>query len=232
MRDHTRQWLAEGGGLNSLDARALKLWALHEQRLYRMLARSTSRAQAVRSLLSRGLQTTVWTNVTAQRKLSAGIDPVKPPIRLKTYEPASPHDLRRWHASAGGRFGVPWEVLAAINLIETRFGRILGPSSAGALGPMQFLPSTWSQYGNGGDIMDPHDAINGAARYLKASGAPQNLRGAVFNYNRSDEYVDAVLLYAGEMRRRPASFYGYYFWQVFVRTTEGDVQLTGPGGKS
>lgn len=168
-------------------------------------------------------------NVTAQQELLKLITPVRPPVRLKTYDPASPVDLRRWHERAGQRFGLPWELLAAVNLVESRFGRIMGPSSAGALGPMQFLPSTWDQYGAGGDIMDPRDAIYGAARYLRASGAPGNVREALFAYNRSDAYVDAILSYANEMKRDADSFYSYYFWQVFVRTTKGDLQLTGPG---
>ncbi len=183
----------------------------------------------MRSLVPARLAPTVAANIRAQRKLLAIVTPIEPPVRLKTHRPASPHDLRRWHEEAARRFGVPWEVLAAVNLVESRFGRILGPSSAGALGPMQFLPSTWERYGGGGDIGDPHDAILGAARYLRASRAPQDTRAALFTYNNSDAYVDAILLYAREIQRDPKSFYSYYFWQVFVRTTEGDRQLTGPG---
>ena len=223
------RWLSRGGGLDGSHERAIELWALHQQRLYRELAQSPALERAVRPRLPRRFRSTVDANVGVQRGLLELITPVRPPIRLKTYDPASPHDLRRWHERAGERFGLPWEVLAAVNLVESRFGRILGPSSAGALGPMQFLPSTWDRYGGGGDIMNPHDAITGAARYLRASGAPGNLRGALFAYNRSDAYVDAILTYADEMKRDADSFYSYYFWQVFVRTTTGDVQLTGPG---
>ncbi|HWL66263.1 MAG TPA: lytic transglycosylase domain-containing protein, partial [Actinomycetota bacterium] len=127
------------------------------------------------------------------------------------------------------RFDVPWEVLAAVNAVETRFGRILGPSSAGALGPMQFMPATWEQYGAGGDIMDPHDSIIAAARYLSASGAPERMDDALFAYNRSNHYVDAILGYANQIMRDPRYYYTYYFWEVFLRTTKGDVQYTGPG---
>jgi soluble lytic murein transglycosylase-like protein len=229
LDDYTDRWLDEGGDLAGSKARSIELWALYQQRLYRKLSQSPSLARSVRSELPQRLRATMIANVTAQRELLNLVAPVRPPIHLKTYEPASPHDLRRWHESAGKRFGLPWEVLASVNLVESRFGRILGPSSAGALGPMQFLPSTWEQYGAGGDIMNPRDAINGAARYLTASGAPGDMRGALFAYNRSDAYVDAILQYANEMKRDDRSFYSYYFWQVFVRTTEGDVQLTGPG---
>jgi membrane-bound lytic murein transglycosylase B len=120
-------------------------------------------------------------------------------------------------------------VLASVNFVESKFGRLLGPSSAGAQGPMQFIPSTWDAYGNGGDINDPHDAIVAAARYLNASGAPEDMRGALHAYNRSWAYVDAILIYAREIKRDPRNFLSYYFWQVYVRTTEGDMQLTGPG---
>ncbi|MEA2517703.1 MAG: hypothetical protein QOG16_1541, partial [Actinomycetota bacterium] len=116
-----------------------------------------------------------------------------------------------------------------LNFVESRFGRILGPSSAGAEGPMQFLPSTWDVYGNGGNINDPHDAVIGAARYLSSSGAPDRMWDALFAYNRSNDYVRAILIYARQMMRDPNMFYAYYHWQVYVRTKDGDVQMSGPG---
>ncbi|MDQ4125969.1 MAG: transglycosylase SLT domain-containing protein, partial [Actinomycetota bacterium] len=144
--------------------------------------------------------------------------------------PAEPAGLLlRYYRRAERRFGVEWEVLAAVNYVETKFNRVRSSSSAGAQGPMQFLPSTWDAYGLGGDIHDPRDAILGAANYLHASGAPGDYRRALYAYNHSDAYVDAVLLYANRMKRRPHSYYGYYSWQVFVITTKGDVRLTGPG---
>jgi len=100
-----------------------------------------------------------------------------------------------------GERGVP--VLAAINKIETGFGQNQGPSSAGAVGWMQFLPSTWTAYGvdadgNGTrDPADPEDAIHAAARYLSASGAPGDWYRAVFAYNHADWYVQDVLAQAG-----------------------------------
>lgn len=98
--------------------------------------------------------------------------------------------------------GLSWSVLAAIGQIESGHGRNMGPSSAGALGPMQFLPSTWWTYGVDGDgdgeadIMNPYDAVPSAARYLCANGAggaPGGLRGAVFAYNHAWWYVQEVL---------------------------------------
>jgi len=94
---------------------------------------------------------------------------------------------------AGAEYGVPWTVLAAIGKVESGFGQNDGPSSAGALGPMQFEPSTWALYGDGGNIMDPADAIPAAARLLVANGAPGNLQQAVFAYNHSGSYVTDVL---------------------------------------
>jgi membrane-bound lytic murein transglycosylase B len=94
---------------------------------------------------------------------------------------------------------------------------------------MQFIPSTWSAYGMGGDIHDPHDSIMGAANYLHRSGAPSRERQALFAYNHSGAYVNAILRYANQMRRDPRNFYVYYNWQVFVLTTKGDRRLTGPG---
>jgi murein DD-endopeptidase MepM/ murein hydrolase activator NlpD len=101
--------------------------------------------------------------------------------------------------AAGRRYGVPWRVLAAINSIETNYGRDLSVSSAGAIGWMQFMPGTWRQYGVDADghsqpnPYDPQDAIFSAASYLKASGAAHDLRGAIFAYNHATWYVDEVI---------------------------------------
>jgi membrane-bound lytic murein transglycosylase B len=114
--------------------------------------------------------------------------------------------------------------LAAINLVETRMGRIRGDSSAGAQGPMQFLPTTWASCCRG-DINDPHDAINGAADYLVSRGAPADMAKAVFGYNPSRGYVTAVQTYASVMDADVRAFYGYAAWQVFVSSTAGDVRL-------
>jgi membrane-bound lytic murein transglycosylase B len=97
---------------------------------------------------------------------------------------------------------------------------------------MQFIPATWKAYGLGGNVHDPHDAIMGAANYLAASGAPGDYPAALGHYNPSKSYVKAVWLYARQMMREPAAFLEYYNWQVFVITTHGDVQLTGPGAVS
>src|SRR5215218_10901230 len=100
---------------------------------------------------------------------------------------------------AGAAYGIPWQVLGAINKIESNFGRNMGPSSAGAVGWMQFMPDTWARWGvdaDGNGVADPWnaaDAIYAAARYLAASGARTDLRRAVFSYNHADWYVNEVL---------------------------------------
>ena len=118
--------------------------------------------------------------------------------------PAVPEKLDRdrleslWKG-AGAAYGIPWQVLAAINEVESNFGRNMGPSSAGAIGWMQFMPSTWGRWGvdaNHDGVADPwsaEDAIYAAARYLAASGGRDDIAGAVFSYNHAQWYVNEVL---------------------------------------
>jgi hypothetical protein len=106
------------------------------------------------------------------------------------------------YQAAGIQYGIPWQVLAAINEIETDYGRNLSVSSAGALGWMQFIPSSWRTYGvdaNGDGRKDPYnpvDAIFAAARYLKAANGEKDIRSAIFSYNHAQWYVDSVMLRA------------------------------------
>jgi murein DD-endopeptidase MepM/ murein hydrolase activator NlpD len=100
---------------------------------------------------------------------------------------------------AGANYGIPWQVLAAINKVESNFGQNMGPSSAGAIGWMQFMPSTWQRWGtdaNGdgiADPWDPRDAIFSAARYLAAAGGRTDISRGIFAYNHAQWYVDEVL---------------------------------------
>ena len=118
------------------------------------------------------------------------------------------------YQAAGIEYGVRWEVLAAINEIETDYGRNLNVSSAGALGWMQFIPSSWKMYGvdanrdGSKDPYNPVDAIFAAARYLKAAGADRDLRRAIFAYNHADWYVDTVLMRARLIGGLPADLVG------------------------
>jgi len=118
------------------------------------------------------------------------------------------------YQAAGIQYGVRWEVLAAINEIETDYGRNLNVSSAGALGWMQFMPATWEMYGvdaNKDGLKDPFnpvDAIFAAARYLRAAGAETDLSKAIFAYNHADWYVDSVLVRARMIGGLPSNFVG------------------------
>jgi membrane-bound lytic murein transglycosylase B len=132
--------------------------------------------------------------------------------------------LADYHAAEAAS-GVPWGYLAGIHLIESRLGRIMGPSSAGAQGPMQFEPSTWATYGHGTNIDDDHDAILAAGRLLAAHGAPGDMGRALLAYNNDSRYVRAVTDYATVVLAVPAAYDGYYQWQVEFQTGSGTFVL-------
>ncbi len=118
------------------------------------------------------------------------------------------------YQACGTEYGIPWEVLAAINKLETNFGTNLGTSTAGAIGWMQFLPSSWQAYGldaNGDGRKDPYnpvDAICAAAHLLKVAGAAHDLYGAIFSYNHADWYVQEVLANARAYGKLPPDLVG------------------------
>ncbi len=132
--------------------------------------------------------------------------------------------LRAYYRAAQAATGVGWSYLAAINFVETDFGRVAGPSSAGAQGPMQFLPATWAEYGHG-DIHRAGNAIRAAARFLAAHGATRDIGSALYAYNPSKLYVDAVLRYASRLRKNRHALAGYYDRQVLYHSADGWVLL-------
>ena len=229
LRDDLASWVAAGrpGGREQL--RPLLLRGLYQQRLFRYLTKHHEAARRTLPRIDRSFRAFAEVTVHVGTSLRALVTPVKPPIRFKTHKPAPAGRLLSFYEKAQRRSGIDWHLMASLNFVESKFGRVLGPSSAGARGPMQFLPSTWEKYGHGGDLDDPHDSILAAARYLKAWGAPGNIPRALYAYNHSGVYVHAVQSYARMMRRNDLNYYDYYFWQVFVITTKGDKQLTGPG---
>jgi soluble lytic murein transglycosylase-like protein len=212
-------WLDFGAPVRGVLKRRIAELAVRQQKIVRSFVAKSRPAPRLPARWAR--------HIAAARAVRRNITPLEPPIRMRLALPAPPRTLLRYYRTAQRRFGVPWHVLASVNFVESKFGRILGPSVAGARGPMQFLPSTWSVYGRG-DINDPHDSIMAAGRYLRASGAPDRMREALFAYNHSDAYVNGVLTYAADMKRNPLHYYAFYFWHVFVLTTKGDRQLTGP----
>ena len=210
--------------------RQLLLWALHQQRLYLSLGLAPPGfGEAVIRSLPPPLRANARDVLTARRALVRLTPPTKLPLSAFRTGPAEPADrLLAHYREAERRFGVPWHVLAAVNFVETAFGKVRSRSTAGAQGPMQFLPATWRAYGLGGDIDDPRESILAAANYLRASGAPRDLRRALYAYNHSTLYVDAVLAYSRVMRRELGAFYGFHAWQVFVRTPSGYRRITSP----
>jgi hypothetical protein len=190
-----------------------------QQRAYRAMARQPTLIPAVLRLLPAALRPVAEANARAGRDLRRLSRPGPRLPRWRIGHPAPPAELLAAYHDAEARLGVGWAYLAAIHLVETRFGRIRGDSPAGAKGPMQFLASTWHRYGGGGDINSTRDAVLAAARLLRANGAPARMAAALYAYNHSDLYVRAVTAYAEQMRANPRTFLGYYQWQVYYGDT-------------
>ena len=125
--------------------------------------------------------------------------------------------LLSFYREAQRRFGIRWQLLAAINFVESDFGRARTTAKADAQGPMQFEPATWRAYGMGGDVYDSHDAILAAANLLAANGGRTNERAALRHYNLSRLYLDAVLHLAHRMAAVPFAFREYYAWRLYLR---------------
>lgn len=204
---------------------ALTAAAHREQAAYRAIARHPEWEATARGRIPAELIDVYDRNVDARRQLTA-LTPVRNTLPAWRIEPPAPADeLLGYYHQAEAESGVGWNYLAAINFIETRFGSIVGASTAGAQGPMQFLPSTFAGYGQGGDIHSPRDSILAAGRYLAANGFAADRDHAIYAYNHASEYVRAVDQYAALMAADPATFAAYYRWDVYCFTTAGDVLL-------
>jgi hypothetical protein len=221
-------WRSDGDPSSWPPPDDVTLYALDQQRIHLVLAVRPRLAKRALARVPGRVAAHARATIRARRELAALATP-QPTSSFRTGRPVPAGVLLRYYREAQRRFRVGWPVLAAVNLVESAFGRMRNRSTAGAQGPMQFIPSTWASYGMGGDIRDPHDAILGAANYLHANGAPRDYRGALYHYNPSSLYVDAVLTYANRIRRDPRNFFAYYAWQVFVRTPGGVRRITGPG---
>lgn len=196
------------------------------QALYRQLARRPGWLRPVVRTVPPRLRRTVRLHVRARgafRAMHVRLSRTLP--AWEVVAPAPVTELLADYRTGERRFGVPWEVLAAVNLVETSMGRIRGTSVAGARGPMQFMPATWAAWGRG-DIDDPHDAILAAARYLAHNGGGSgHVDRALHAYNHSRRYVEGVQAYAAVLRADPAALRGLHDWQVVYLSRRGDVWL-------
>lgn len=200
--------------------------ALAQQVAYRQLGSHPEWDAAVLAAVPAGLRSIVELHAAARREFRAmhGTLPTTLPA-WKIVAPDPREALMAAYQEAEATFGVPWKYLAAIHLVETGTGRIRGTSVAGAQGPMQFMPATWAAYGGGGDINDTRDAIFGAARYLAANNAANDIDHALYRYNHSDRYVRGVKIYADLIAEHPGSARAFYHWGVWYLTEQGQVYL-------
>jgi hypothetical protein len=229
LRQSLSRWQAADAALAAAaPPRDVQLWALRQQRILIALRDNRARARMVLARLGGALRRSTQSTLTAMVDLRR-LAPAHPPKRRWKTGPALPAGrLLALYRDSERRTGVAWYVLAAVNFVESDFNKLRNESIVGAQGPMQFMPSTWSAYGRG-DVHDPRDAIPAAARFLRAAGAPASYSRALYRYNPSQLYVDAVLRYARRMQRSRRAFLSYYAWQVFVREPSGRTRrLTGP----
>jgi membrane-bound lytic murein transglycosylase B len=210
-------WRRDGDPATGPPPAAVTVPAQRLQERYRDLARHPRRAAAALGRLDGAARADARDVIDAQRALrvlNAPFARARPKLRVRDPEPAG--RLLAHYREARQRSGIGMPLLAAVNLVESAFGRLRNDSVAGAQGPMQFMPATWAGYGRGGNVHDPHDAILGAARFLRAGGAPRDERGALYRYNPSRLYVRAVTGYARVIRRDPRSYFVLYAWRAPV----------------
>jgi hypothetical protein len=211
----------------TLTSDGAQAWGRRQQLLYRVLSAHPDWAERVLAGVDPLVRDVVALNWEARSNLAALVRSESIAATLPAWEivaPAPADDLIAYYREAADATGVPWEVLAAINLVETRMGRIRGVSTAGAIGPMQFLPTTWEGCCTGDPTKD-RDAILGAAQYLVDRGAPGDVGRAIFGYNNSERYVTAVQAYAEVLSLAPQRYYGYHAWEVVFLSSEGLVRL-------
>lgn len=197
-----------------------------QQLVYRVVAERPTWQEPVVAALPDSLRPAARLHLQARAEFRSMH--VNPPTHVPSWRivpPAPADELLGYYEAAEAEFGIAWPYLAAINLVETGMGRIRGDSSAGAQGPMQFIPSTWERFGQG-DVMDPEDAILAAARYLAHNGgADGRMDDALFRYNNDVRYVRGVTAYARIMEEDPATYRGFHQWQVWYASAAGDLVL-------
>ncbi|MEM9653689.1 MAG: lytic transglycosylase domain-containing protein [Actinomycetota bacterium] len=202
-------------------------WGRRQQSLYRHLANNPEWVPTVLAETDPAIRGAVELNWTARENLSLllATETLHDELPAWRVEPPAPaEELIGYYKEAEEAWGIQWEFLAGINLIETRMGRIQGVSSAGAIGPMQFLPTTWAECCDG-DPTTPQDAIIGAAKYLTIRGGPENMDRAIWGYNNSDYYVNAVTAYANVLMADEQAYHGYHAWEIYFLSTEGLLRI-------
>lgn len=198
-----------------------------QQLAYRALSAHPAWVDNVLAEVAVHLQPHVQSNVDAGTALSTLTGDAPAPTGFPQWQILSPEPaatLRSYYDEAEQTYGIPWQYLASIHFAETRMGRIRGLSSAGAQGPMQFIPETWAAFG-AGDINSNHDSILAAAKYLESNNAASDIDGALFRYNNDERYVAAIKAYASVMMADPGAYDGYYHWQVFYASADGTFLL-------
>ena len=183
-----------------------------------LLAGDPATERAVEAQLPPALAAQVQDTAGALRALwrLGGVDDIQgvTPHFVRSPDASLPiPNLLSLYSQAAAPYGMDWTYLAAINYVETDFGRVLGPSVTGAEGPMQFEPATWASYGQG-NVMSPQDAIQAAARYLSANGAPGDMADAIYAYNPTWDYVEAVGRLAAVVRRDGTWYTRLYYWST------------------
>lgn len=198
-----------------------------QQRLYRVLSANPEWAETVLADVDPSVAFAVERNWAARKDLSALVGSATLSSTLPAWqirEPLPAAELLEYYREGEEITGIAWTYLAAINLVETRMGRIEGVSTAGAVGPMQFLPSTWNGCCQGDPTID-RDAIVGAADYLSQVGGPGDMQRALFSYNQSQRYVDAVQAYSDVLAADARALAGYHAWEVYFLSSAGLIRM-------
>ena len=202
-------------------------WGRRQQALYRHLSNNQDWVPTALAETDPVIRDAVALNWSARENLSSLLNTEKLHDELPAWRvnpPAPADELIGYYKQAEQEWGIQWEFLAGINLIETRMGRIQGVSTAGAIGPMQFLPTTWAECCEGDPTL-PRDAISGAAKYLTIRGGPEDMDRAIWGYNNSDYYVNAVTAYANVLMADEQAYHGYHAWQIYFLSTEGLLRI-------
>lgn len=195
--------------------------ARSQQLLLRRLDLDPALADRVVPLIDAAVRPSVDQYVRAGRSIKSLIDAQSSYPGWEIVAPLPATELKGYFRDGEAASGVRWQYLAAIAAVETQMGRIKADSSEGAQGPMQFLPSTWERYGNGGNIRSFRDSVMAAGRLLKANGAPNDMRGALYRYNPSESYVQMVDRLAQRMIGNERQYLAIYEWQVLYKHVTG-----------